>query len=251
MKIFLFALISFALISTQIEAKSFTQNENDKRFLGGWINNVINTVTDAVTSVYTTVVDNVINPVVDGVNTAINTIGGINVNNLLDSFVDTVWKPVQNTVVDGYNQVVGGVNTAVDAVGNIVSSLGGSSESGQPEPDFCNLRCKAVDKAGSEYYYDQSNGCVSKGFSALPYNFNSCCDNHNMCLNSKCCTSECQTLKNDCDLNYKRCLRSICSRIDDFDDMDKCTNLANVVSNYANSSGCNPNESRNRKLCIC
>lgn len=257
-KFLLVLLVCFAFAATITEAKSF-QNGKEKRFFTSWINNAINTIGNAITdagnaivnNVINPVINNVVNPVVDVVGGAINTIGNININDVLN----TVWKPIESTAVDAFNQAVNGVNTVVDAVGNIVSSLSGSGsggQPGQPEPDFCNLRCQAKNQNGDIFFYDQVNGCTSKGFASVPYSgFNTCCDLHNQCLNSKCCTSNCQTLKDDCDVEYKRCLRTVCNAISNFDLADKCIAQANAVSSYASASKCNPSESRNRKLCIC
>lgn len=263
MKIIFLALVATLLISTQLDAKSFQDETENKRFLGS----IINTITSGITSVVDTVTNVIVNPIVDivntgvnvigdGINTAINALGGLGgtITDAWNTVVDVVWNPVQNTVVDLYDQAVGGISTAVDAAGNLITVLiGGTSGTtqDQQQPDFCSYRCKAVNQAGTEFFYDQPNGCAAKGFSPLPYNFNSCCDSHNYCLNTRCCTTECQQLKDDCDTDYKRCLRSVCSGIANFDEQDKCVNLANLVAGTASSSKCNADEKRNRKLCIC
>jgi hypothetical protein len=269
MKIIFLALIATLLLSSQSDAKSFEEDTKDKRFLGS----VISGITSVINTVSTGINNVIINPIVDvvnvigdgintginvigdGINTVINTLGGINVNDVWSTVVDVVWNPVQNTVVDIYDQAVGGISTAADAVGNFITiitgGVGSGTVPGQEDPDFCSYRCKAVNNAGTEFFYDQPNGCPSKGYSQLPYNFNMCCDSHNYCLNTKCCTTECQQLKDNCDSDYKRCLRGVCSGLSNFDEQDKCINLANLMAGQASSGKCNPGENRNRKLCIC
>ena len=260
MKLIIFlALFASLVITYQVEAKSF--NEKDKRFLFGGISiitdtftNIISTITDTVINPVVDVVNNGINTIGSGINTAINTITAINVNDAWNAVVDVVWKPVENTAVDIWGQATGGVSTIVDNVGNFITILTGGatgSTGEQQAPDFCSYKCKAVNQAGVEFFYDQPNGCASKGFSQLPYNFNSCCDSHNYCLNTRCCTTDCQQFKDNCDMDYKRCLRAVCSNLSDFDEMDKCISIANLMANTAGTNKCNVNESRNRKLCIC
>lgn len=227
----------------------------EKRFIGGWINTIVTGVTDTFNTVVNVITDNVINPVVDGWNTVVDTVTGININEAINTVVDTVWKPIESGVVDAYNQVVSGVSTAVDATGSFITNLVGASTGPTYEvsnPDFCSLRCQSKNSEGATFFYDEPNGCAAKGFVNVGFSqFHRCCDAHNVCLNSKCCTTDCQQHKDACDLDYKRCLRSVCNGIFDFDEQDKCVTQANFISSHASAYKCNPNEVRNRKLCIC
>jgi hypothetical protein len=82
--------------------------------------------------------------------------------------------------------------------------------------------------------------------------FDTCCDEHNQCLNSRCCTSDCQDLKNECDQKYNSCTRNKCKPYYDEEiEFQKCQIRGAYLVSAARNRTCNPQLTQNRKLCYC
>jgi hypothetical protein len=122
--------------------------------------------------------------------------------------------------------------------------------------DFCDLTCRSrftINGEKKDFFFDKSNGCISKGFTGPRADvFNQCCDEHNQCLNSKCCTNNCQELKQDCDRQYEACTKQVCSRfIHDNTKFLECFGDGITIRNANAAINCNAQHTRNRKLCYC
>lgn len=106
-----------------------------------------------------------------------------------------------------------------------------------------------------DYYFDRSNGCVSKGWQDPSIKmFDSCCDMHNQCLNNQCCTTKCQDLKNDCDFAYFQCLKRRCYASVDFNEnlaLSRCEANAIFIANTAINRTCHATADDDRKVCFC
>ena len=82
--------------------------------------------------------------------------------------------------------------------------------------------------------------------------FNSCCDKHNECLNLKCCTNNCQQLKNECDTQYDVCLKQLCVQfIADNNKFYSCLGQGAYIASAAVNKTCSASVTTNRKLCYC
>lgn len=253
MKSLLFCVFLGLILASRFEAKSFQNEQNtDKRFLGSigsWINNnIINPITD-----------NVINPITGGVTSVINTIVDplVSFGNQLQNVVNSVDNFFSQTLV-------GAVNTAIDTIKdqtlNVVNMAAnvifpsGNGQSTVPDPcqTTCFQRVNYQDQ-NTDYYFDRDNGCISKGYidSNLKI-FDSCCDAHNRCLNSRCCTTECQNLKNECDTEYNNCLKKSCVQfIVDDTKFYTCLARGSFIASAAVNKTCNPQLTQNRKICYC
>ena len=161
--------------------------DNETRFwgsIGGWINN----------NIVKPIESTVINPIVDGTNQVINTIvSGTNTvaSTLTGVFGDVVNLP--NQVLDGINVAVNTVsqsfNQVVDMAASIFTPVSEPSVPGGASADLCGATCFQrikVDNNVKDYYFNQANGCISKGYATHhTVIFNSCCDMHNTCLNAQ------------------------------------------------------------------
>ncbi|RNA24631.1 DNA polymerase [Brachionus plicatilis] len=247
MKFFILSIIlGFTLISV-LDTKTVKhdhESHKEKRFLGSvtsWINN------------------NIIDPVTSGVNNVVNAISDplASFGNQLQGIAGSMDNFFSNTLVDA-------VNTAFDKIKDqsisiyhmAVDFFFPTGENGSVLGDPCNTVCfqrinyqnKLVD-----YFFDRPNGCISKGFIDPSVNvFNSCCDQHNYCLNEKCCTNNCQTLKNDCDTKYNNCLKQKCTEFI-FDDVQfyTCLARASYIASSAVNRTCSTTINQNRKICYC
>ncbi len=107
----------------------------------------------------------------------------------------------------------------------------------------------------TDYYFDKTNGCVSKGWLDSEVKvFDKCCDSHNSCLNKQCCQTNCQQLKNDCDNAFYHCMKRECYISIDYMDtnkMNRCVSTAGLVANVAINRTCNAQATDNRKVCYC
>ena len=255
MKVAIYLL--FAVLVVFGEARSPFQEQDsvhNKRFLGSigsWINN------------------NIINPVVDGINTGIDVIsGGINtgidaITGGINSVINTIADPFNsfiNTMSGLPNTVVNAVNDAVDFLKeqamNVVMLVVQPGQPGQPaQQDLCQTTCfQRINYQGqtTDYYFDRPNGCISKGFVGLDSTFNSCCDKHNQCLNSKCCTDDCQKLKNECDMEYDVCMKQLCVQfIADNNKFYSCLATGSYIASTAVNKTCSATTTSSRKLCYC
>jgi hypothetical protein len=105
----------------------------------------------------------------------------------------------------------------------------------------------------TDYYFDRPNGCISKGFiDKTVAVFDECCDKHNACLNSKCCTTDCQNLKNQCDTEYDTCLKSKCiPYLSDNVQFYTCLGRGAFMASIAVNRTCSTTLTVNRKICYC
>jgi hypothetical protein len=161
---------------------------------------------------------------------------------------------INNKIVQPINNHV--ISPITDHVINPITGFinGGGGNNNQ---DYCAVTCQSrVESNGQvlEYWFDRSNGCSSKGFFDNQFRmFDHCCDLHNTCLNSRCCTTnDCQYQKDECDLQYNTCLRNVCRQFYDNEaQFNQCqANSANVVATEMNNK-CRMPTSQNRKLCYC
>ena len=103
-----------------------------------------------------------------------------------------------------------------------------------------------------DYVYDKPNGCMSKGLLNTDLNeFNDCCDEHNKCLNSQCCTTNCEELKETCDLEFLTCLNSQCKNYDKNEEKLRCYSSAIKLHNSITDKKCKKDLNKNRKICLC
>ena len=145
------------------------------------------------------------------------------------------------------------MNVVSDAL-NLIMKPG---PQGQSPQDPCEATCLVrvmFNNEPKDYYFDRPNGCISKGVNDNDVNtyFNDCCDKHNYCLNAKCCTTNCQELKNKCDQEYYTCTRAACMPL--YMDEVKfypCQAKAAYMVSGARNRTCNPMASNNRKICFC
>lgn len=273
MKYILLAILLGACLFSVCQADE--TNFQQKRFLGSvwnWINdNVIQNINN-----------HVINPVVDGINVGIETVVG-GVNNVVNVVVDGVNTAV-NVIADPFVQfgneflsVIGAVNnffavTLTDAVSNAVNSVAehtlmviniaslifnpGQNNQGQ-EQDPCATTCFTrvlVDNVPTDLYFDQPNGCLAKGIRdpEVETYFADCCNQHSACLNSKCCTDNCQELKNQCDEQYLDCYRDACYPY--YKDKVKfytCSAYGSTLVSMSRNRTCSTTTKVNRKVCFC
>jgi hypothetical protein len=216
MKFLKVALLLAAVFAVSIEA-STKEKIVEKRFIGaitGWIQDTI----------INPVIDHVVNPIVDHV-----------VNPVISGVTDHIINPIQENVIDPISAIVNG---------------GGG---GQPQPqDLCQATCVKKFNYGQveEFFYDRPNGCRSKGF---PDNtFDSCCDQHNYCLNNQCCTTDCDAKKSACDNQLRQCLRNTCEPLyDDYQKYEVCNVLMMKLNTHVRNQQCKADSTTNRKLCYC
>ena len=286
MKYFLISLLLIISINfLQSNARSYNQDGfeyGNRRFLGSvtsWFNdNVINPISGGITTGINAINDNVINPIGSGITTGINTLSNlvtdtipnglntavntiadpfISFGNMLQSVVGTVGNFFSNTLV---NAVSDAVNTIKDQALNVVDLVSGIifPNADQPghENDACETTCISrinLNDKITEYSFDKPNGCISKGFIDSSVNiFDECCDAHNRCLNSKCCTNDCQKYKNECDSAFEMCTKQVCLPLY-LDNMKfyPCLAKGSYLASSAVNRTCHPNATRNRKLCYC
>lgn len=158
-----------------------------------------------------------------------------------------------NSVNDALNTIKDQTLNVVNMAANVIFPSGGQQG---PVEDPCQTTCfQRVNYQGqnNDYYFDRANGCISKGFIDPSVSiFNSCCDEHNRCLNSRCCTNDCQAFKNECDLQYNSCLKKNCVQfIADDTLFYTCLARASFVASTAVNKTCSTTLSQNRKLCYC
>ena len=248
MKYLLLLVLCCAIVSCQ--ARATNDQFVNKRFIGsigGWINNnIINPINN-----------NIINPITGGITSVINTIAdplqsfGNTLQNLFGQ-VDTFFS---QTLGNAVNNAINSIKDTAGQVINIVQALfNGGTYTGQQDP--CAMTCfQRINYNGEvkEYYFDQPNGCISKGYIDPSVKmFDSCCDKHNQCLNSKCCTTDCQALKNDCDTEYDSCLKSTCIPfISDNTQFYTCLARGALIASVAVNQSCTASITVNRKLCFC
>ena len=244
-------LLVFGEARSPYQEQETTQNKRFLGSIGSWINN------------------NIINPVVDVINTGIDVVsGGINtgidaisggINSVINSIADP-FNSFINTMSGLPNTVVNAVNDAVDflkeqAMYVVMLVVPNPGQSGSAQQDLCQARCfQRINYQGqtTDYYFDQPSGCISKGFIGLDSTFNSCCDKHNQCLNAKCCTTECQSLKNECDQEYDVCLKQLCVQfIADSNKFYACLGTGSYIASTAVNRTCSATTTNSRKLCYC
>jgi hypothetical protein len=233
MKYLIIALALYVICFSATHAR-IVENNSEKRFLGSvtsWINNnVINPINN-----------HVINPISSGINTVTGEIGNF----------------FTNTIPDQFNNVVNQIKDPILNVANIIGGIFFPYQPQQPQyVDFCDLTCRSrftIDGKETDFFFDKPNGCISKGFTGPRADvFNQCCDEHNQCLNSKCCTNNCQELKQECDTQYEACTKQVCFKfIHDNAKFMECIGDGVTISNAAKSAVCNAEHTRNRKLCYC
>lgn len=266
MKFIIATLLVCTCFALSLEARTFPENNVDKRFLGSigsWINN----------NIIDNINNHVINPVVDGVNTAIGaTIDGLTTagNVIADPFI-SFGNQFMNIIgqVDNFfsNTLVSAVNDAYDTIKdntlmvvNIAQAIfnPGSNNQGGEQQDPCATTCFTrivLNNQQVDYFFDKPNGCISKAINdpnASKY-FNKCCDQHNECLNAQCCTDNCQELKNECDLKYNSCVRSACKPYyDDEIEFQTCQIRGAYIVSSARNKTCRAEYNNiNKKICFC
>ena len=270
MKLVIFSiLIAFCLITAECRSSSFpTEDEHstNKRFLGSigsWINNnIINPIGSGINTVIDVVgggINTVIDAVGGGINNVINTISdplaqfGNMLQGVLNSVDDFFSNTLTNAVNDAINTIRDETINIVNMVSNVIFPSGGNQP---PAQDACQTTCfQRVNYNGqlTDYYFDRPNGCISKGIIDPHVSvFNSCCDKHNQCLNSKCCTTDCQNLKNQCDTEYDTCIKSSCVQyISDNTQFYTCLARGAYVASLAVNRTCSATITANRKICYC
>jgi len=240
----------FALTQARTFPSYDSPNEG-KRFLGSigsWINN------------------NVINPISGGITTVIDTIsGGVNtvINTISDPFagflgsLQNVAGQVSNTLTDAVNSAINTIKDQSLTLINMASAIifpNGAAQAPTQDPcaTTCFQRINYNDQV-TDYYFDRPNGCISKGFIDKSVAvFDECCDKHNTCLNSKCCTTDCQNLKNQCDTEYDTCLKSKCvPYIADNVQFYSCLGRGAFMASIAVNRTCSTTLTVNRKICYC
>ena len=160
-------------------------------------------------------------------------------------FLGSVGNWINNNIVNPINNHV--INPISENVINPISNLiNGSGNGLGGNQDFCTLQCSSkvnISNNDVEFFFDRPNGCKSKGFLQNEFkSFDNCCDEHNVCLNSHCCTTDCENIKNECDKQYYTCLRSICFQlINNADQLSVCEARSNVLLKTA----------KDKKLCYC
>jgi len=162
---------------------------------------------------------------------------------------------VVNAVNDSIHFIKTHAINVADVVGSILFPQGGSGVSLQNE-DACKATCSIrinINGQTQDFYFDQPNGCITKGFLDPTLDiFNSCCDKHSQCLNAKCCTNDCQALKNECDAEFEKCNKEVCLPL--FHDnlqFYPCLARGAYIASSAVNRTCNSNSIKNRKLCYC
>jgi hypothetical protein len=240
-------LIAIVLISAMLvlaNARTYIQQESEtiaeQRFWGSvtnWVNqNIVKPIEQVVTS---------------GVNTVTNAF-----NSIADP-VAALFNSASASLVDTINQAINWVKETSVSVYNMASSIFYPSSGNQVQvTDPCQSTCfQRINYNGAinDYYFDKPNGCISKGFvDPSLKEYDSCCDEHNACLNSKCCTNNCQLDKNDCDTKYDTCLKSKCVLyISDNTKFYTCLAKAAAIAQYAVNRTCNAAITTNRKICYC
>jgi hypothetical protein len=285
MKHFLFITLIFFVLVLAFEARSFSQDgseNSNRRFLGSvtsWFNdNVINPISGGINTGINAINNHVINPIGSGITTGINTLNNfftdtipsglntalntisdpfISFGNMLQGVVGTVGDFFSNTLVNAVNDAL---NTVKDQALNVVDLVSGIlfPNNNQPghENDACQATCISrinLNNQVTEYSFDKANGCISKGFIDPSVKiFDDCCDAHNKCLNSKCCTDDCQKYKNECDSDFEMCTKQVCLPFY-LDNLQfyPCLAKGSYLASSAVNRTCNPNTTKNRKLCYC
>ncbi|CAF0858214.1 unnamed protein product [Brachionus calyciflorus] len=249
MKLLIPILLGFLLFSTFESKTVHSEHEHEhphihKRFLGSvtsWINN------------------NIVNPITSGFNTVVNTISDplASFGNQLSSIVGTVDNFFSNTLVNAVNDAFTTIkDQSLDLYNMAASFIFSTNPVNDAPADPCQTTCfQRINYQNqlTDYYFDRPNGCISKGFLDPSVEvFNSCCDQHNSCLNSRCCTNDCQSFKNDCDTQYNNCLKQSCVQfiVDDVK-FYTCLARASYVASSAVNRTCSTTITQNRKLCYC
>lgn len=247
--------------ATPITSDEITSS-SQKRFLGsvgGWISGAVGSVVDAVN-------DNVIQPISGVVGTGVSGIN--NIVGVVSQGVTTIKDPIVgfvNSISHASSSlsstVISTINTIMkptQLVANLVlSQIVPTASNQQGDVDLCKEECFSrvnVNNQLNDYYFNQGdNGCISKGYLDAEYTeFDSCCDAHNLCLNARCCTNDCQVLKNECDKAFETCTREKCvPHISDTDRFWTCMGRGARISSSAVNSTCDPTETRSRRLCYC
>lgn len=233
-------LIYLLIVSTLIlysNASEETVNEKSLSSLGNWINhNIIKPISNATSWT----VNNLVNAVTSPEATAMY-------NDYMNWLNLNVVNPLSGAASWTLEQLTGGYYWTVN-------SIIGTHEI-PVEINPCSYTCfnrVHMNYTTTDYSYDKSHGCVSKGLNRNDINiFDDCCDEHNKCLNNQCCTDKCTVMKFECDFQFSYCMNKKCIASSSGDDFLNCNNLIDVLNNFTNNQRCRQNIIANRKICLC
>ena len=241
-------------------AQGRTIDEN-KRFLGS-IGNIINQIVKPIENLVKPITG-IVNPIVDALKPIID------INNVVIKPITDIAGNVITQIVDPLKQVVNAItNQVIDPIKHIVAIVtnpiaiitgGGSGNNQGPNSvDYCNTVCYSrvnFQDVVTDFYFDRSNGCKSKGLMSDEIKkFDTCCDKHNQCLNSKCCTGDCQGLKDSCDDEYADCMDDRCQQIFNVNknrqERSECLQVSEALRSASSAQKCTT-QTVNRKICFC
>lgn len=157
---------------------------------------------------------------------------------------DNIVKPIVNPVVDH----------VINPIGNLIGVGGGGNQNEDLCAKACVNKVKLSENNVAEFFLDRSHGCVSKGFLPTEYkSFDKCCDAHNYCLSSQCCTNDCQSRKDACDMTMFDCMREdVCFHLyHDKEQYKNCMGRVDLVMKQLKVLDCNQGFTQNKKLCYC
>jgi hypothetical protein len=234
-------------------------NQDNARFIGSIgnliNNNIIKPIKDVGEQIGGGIID-AVNLIGNGANQVIGGISGVGIS-VSDFFTGTLPSSVQAAIGAVKNQLEDVPNMALIVLGTVLN--GGKLPTGEAPPDPCKSTCLQQFKERETgnlltYYFDKPYGCISKGTTSPETQiFDDCCNKHNECLNSRCCTTDCQELKNDCDRKYSRCMNTLCFPLNELsnDDFTACLAVANIMLEQSVKRTCNIGTNIERKICYC